>query len=173
MSFHLQLIDGEEVYFITNNGIRFEIAEGAQLFKPFMKLDGIESSSGTGILSDRQGPESYTRNGIMPLTECYRSISDFARNMFRGLSLLWSINRSCTVPGKSSPGSSRGTHQASRPRKQWIRQAKSPSTRRSLPSADRHELSSPIFSWSLDRILHASMKTLCVRLLCHDLTGKT
>jgi PAS domain S-box-containing protein len=42
-------LDGREVYFIQDNGSGFDMAWGEQLFKPFMKLEGIESSSGTGI----------------------------------------------------------------------------------------------------------------------------
>ncbi len=44
-----QTIDGQEVYFVQDNGIGFDLAWREQLFKPFTKLDGMESSPGSGI----------------------------------------------------------------------------------------------------------------------------
>lgn len=41
--------DGKEVYFIQDNGSGFDMAWSNQLFKPFTKLEGIESGPGTGI----------------------------------------------------------------------------------------------------------------------------
>jgi light-regulated signal transduction histidine kinase (bacteriophytochrome) len=44
-----QTLDGEEVFYVGDNGIGFDMAFRNQLFKPFHKLDGMEATEGTGI----------------------------------------------------------------------------------------------------------------------------